>query len=132
VLLALKEAGLTSLPGGGAEVFQHGGARHHRGAQADRRGVAPGPSGSRTSSASRPTAPCSTATSRHPRTASLTFRCCGSCRTRPAAFSPTSRWRTTRPQRAGRRDGPGGHATTGYEDLKNIAVARLFLDNIPT
>ena len=24
-----------------------------------------------------------------------------------------------------------GTATTGYEDLKNIAVARLFLDNIP-
>ena len=31
----------------------------------------------------------------------------------------------------GEEMGRVGTATTGYEDLKNIAVARLFLDNIP-
>ena len=37
-----------------------------------------------------------------------------------------------RPQRTrARSSGREGTATTGYEDLKNIAVGRLFLDNIP-
>ena len=54
------------------------------------------------------------------------------CRTRPAASSPTSRWPTTPSTTSWARSwGASGTATTGYEDLKNIAVGRLFLDNIP-
>ncbi len=90
VLRALQQAGLTSLPGGGAEVF----STAVRATIAARKLVAdewlqihrrP------TVWASQPTARCSTVTSRESRIVSITSPCSGSCRMRPEAFSRTFR-----------------------------------------
>ena len=70
VLIALREAGLDTMPGGGAEVFSPARARHDRRQEARRRGVhRRAPRGAR---ARHPlaTARCCTATSRRSRTAS--------------------------------------------------------------
>ncbi len=57
-------------------------------------------------------------------------RCCATCRTRPAGSSPTSRSPITRTTTSwARRCTALGTATTGFDDLKNLAVGRLFLDN---
>ena len=57
-------------------------------------------------------------------------RCCAICRTRRAASSPTSRSRITpTTTSSARRSHRTGTATTGFDDLKNLAVGRLFLDN---
>jgi 2-iminoacetate synthase ThiH len=95
VLRELVAAGLDTLPGGGAEIF----------APRVRKIIAParsppssgsGPIGRRTTSASAPTARCSTTTWRRTRSASTTCSGCGSCRTRRAASWPSSRCRSTR------------------------------------
>jgi aminodeoxyfutalosine synthase len=84
VLLAMQEAGLTSLPGGGAEVFSTAVRATSPSASSPVRSGC-GCTGSRTSWAFPPTAPCCTGMSRPPRIASRT--CCSSarCRTTPVA-----------------------------------------------
>ena len=129
VLRVLKDAGLGSMPGGGAEIFADARARADRA-----RARSPPRSGStsttpRTGWGSRRSARCSTATSRPTRSASTT--CCA-CATQqdatggflafiPLAFHPEN----TVFERRGFR------FTTGADDLKMIAVSRLLLDNIP-
>jgi aminodeoxyfutalosine synthase len=131
VLQALKEAGLTSLPGGGAEVFstavratiaerkltgQEWLAVHR---EAHRLGI--------------PTN--CTMLYGHVETADdriehltmlrqLQEETGGFLTYIPLAYHPDH-------NELGEELGRVGTATTGYEDLKNIAVGRLFLDNIP-
>jgi aminodeoxyfutalosine synthase len=131
VLLAMKEAGLTSLPGGGAEVFSTAVRATiaerkltgqewldvHR--EAHRLGI--------------PTN--CTMLYGHVETAddriehlsmlrSLQDETGGFLTYIPLAYHPDH-------NELGEELGRVGTATTGYEDLKNIAVGRLFLDNIP-
>ncbi len=131
VLAALKEAGLTSLPGGGAEVFSTAvratiaerkltgeeWLRVHR--EAHQLGI---PSNC-------------TMLYGHVETAEDRVAHLGMLRALqdetggfltyvPLAYHPDH-------NELGEDLGRVGTATTGYEDLKNIAVARLFLDNIP-
>jgi aminodeoxyfutalosine synthase len=131
VLLALKEAGLTSLPGGGAEVFSTAvratiaerkltgeeWLRVHR--EAHELGI--------------PTN--CTMLYGHVETAEDRVAHLGALRGLqdetggfltyiPLAYHPDH-------NALGEELGRTGTATTGYEDLKNIAVGRLFLDNIP-
>jgi aminodeoxyfutalosine synthase len=80
VLIALKEAGLTSMPGGGAEVFAPRSPSGSSPARSGSGSIAP-----RTSWAFRPTAPCCTATWKPRPTGSSTSACCGVSRTRPRA-----------------------------------------------
>ena len=102
---------------------QHGGARHHRGAEADRARSGSGSIARRTSSASRPTARCSTATWRPRRTGSSTWSMLRALQDEtggfltyiPLAYHPDH-------NELGEELGRVGTATTGYEDLKNIAV----------
>ena len=76
----LRARGAPRHEGGGAHQpagrrrrgVQHRGAGHDRRAKAHRRGVAPGAPGGARARDSRPTAPCSTVTSRPPRTGSST------------------------------------------------------------
>ena len=131
VLIAMKEAGLTSLPGGGAEVFSTAvratiaerkltgeeWLRVHR--TAHRLGI--------------PTN--CTMLYGHVETAEDRIEHLTMLRTLqdetggfltyiPLAYHPDH-------NELGEELGRVGTATTGYEDLKNIAVGRLFLDNIP-
>ena len=85
------------------------------------------PRARRTSWGCAPTAPCSTATSKTTRTAPITWCACASCRMKPAASSPSFRWPFTPTIRRLQHISK----TTGFDDIKNIAVARLMLDNIP-
>jgi aminodeoxyfutalosine synthase len=131
VLVALKEAGLTSLPGGGAEVFSSAvratiaerkltgeeWLRVHR--EAHQLGI--------------PTN--CTMLYGHVETAAdriehlealrdLQDETGGFLTYIPLAYHPDN-------NELGTALGRAGTATTGYQDLKNIAVGRLFLDNIP-
>lgn len=131
VLIRLKEAGLTSLPGGGAEVFSTAVRATiaerkltgeewlavHR--EAHRLGI---PSNC-------------TMLYGHVETADDRIEHLGSLRSLqddtggfltyiPLAYHPDH-------NELGEELGRVGTATTGYEDLKNIAVGRLYLDNIP-
>jgi aminodeoxyfutalosine synthase len=131
VLLALREAGLTSLPGGGAEVFSTAvratiaerkltgeeWLRVHR--DAHELGI--------------PTN--CTMLYGHVETADDRIQHLSMLRGLqddsggfltyiPLAYHPDH-------NELGEEMGRVGTATTGYEDLKNIAVGRLFLDNIP-
>ena len=60
------------------------------------------------------------------RTGSTTCSGCARPRTRPAASRPSSRWPSSRSNTRAGRTCPG---TTGVDDLKTLAVARLLLDN---
>lgn len=131
VLLALKEAGLTSLPGGGAEVFSTAvratiaerkltgeeWIRVHR--EAHQLGI---PSNCTMLYGHVETA--------EDRIAHLTMlrdlqdETGGFLTYIPLAYH-------TEHNELGVELGRVGTATTGYEDLKNIAIGRLFLDNIP-
>ncbi|HXE57426.1 MAG TPA: aminofutalosine synthase MqnE [Gemmatimonadales bacterium] len=131
VLIALKEAGLTSLPGGGAEVFSTAvratiaerklageeWLRVHR--EAHELGI--------------PTN--CTMLYGHVETADDRIEHLGLLRALqdetggfltyvPLAYHPDHNV-------LGEELGRVGTATTGYEDLKNLAVGRLFLDNVP-
>jgi aminodeoxyfutalosine synthase len=131
VLVALREAGLTSMPGGGAEVFSKGvratiaerklsGEEYlavHR--EAHRLGI--------------PTN--CTMLYGHVETAedriehlsmlrALQDETGGFLTYIPLAYHPDN-------NELGEQLGRTGTATTGYEDLKAIAVGRLFLDNVP-
>ncbi|MGH7561096.1 MAG: aminofutalosine synthase MqnE [Gemmatimonadales bacterium] len=131
VLLALKEAGLTSMPGGGAEVFSTAvratiaerkltgqeWLRVHR--EAHGLGI--------------PTN--CTMLYGHVETAADRIQHLAALRELqddtggfltyiPLAYHPDN-------NELGEELGRVGSATTGYEDLKNIAVGRLFLDNVP-
>ncbi len=131
VLVALKDAGLTSMPGGGAEVFSTAvratiaerkltgeeWLRVHR--EAHLLGI--------------PTN--CTMLYGHVETAQDRIEHLSLLRTLqdetggfltyiPLAYHPDH-------NELGEELGRVGSATTGYEDLKNIAIGRLFLDNIP-
>ena len=130
VLLALKEAGLTSLPGGGAEVFstavratiaerkltgQEWLAVHR---EAHQLGIP--------SNCTMLYGHVETAADRIEHLAalrSLQDETGGFLTYIPLAYHPDN-------NELGEELGRVGTATTGYEDLKNIAVGRLFLDNI--
>ena len=94
VLRVLKDAGLGSLPGGGAEIFAPRVRAADRARQGAGRGVVPRARHRAPAWASRRTARCSTATSRPTRSASTTCCACASSRTRPAASSRSSRSRS--------------------------------------
>ena len=131
VLLALKEAGLTSLPGGGAEVFSTAvratiaerkltgeeWLRVHRVAHGlgipDQLHHAVRP---RRDGGGPHRAPAMLRELQDETGGFLTYI--------PLAYHPDH-------NELGEELGRVGTATTGYEDLKNIAVGRLFLDNIP-
>jgi hypothetical protein len=83
-LIKMREAGVDSMPGGGAEIFS-----------ARVRSIICWP----TSWASSPTRPCSTGTSRTTKTAWTTCSSCAGCRTIPAASRPSFRWPFTRKTR---------------------------------
>jgi aminodeoxyfutalosine synthase len=131
VLIALKEAGLTSLPGGGAEVFSTAvratiaerkltgeeWVRVHR--EAHQLGI---PTNCTMLYGHVETAP--------DRVEHLTMlrqlqdETGGFLTYIPLAYHPDH-------NELGETLGRIGTATTGYEDLRNIAVGRLFLDNVP-
>ena len=131
VLLAMKEAGLTSLPGGGAEVF----STAVRATIAERKLT--GEEWLRVHRVAHeleiPTN--CTMLYGHVESAEDRIEHLGELRRLqddtggfltyiPLAYHPDH-------NELGEEMGRVGTATTGYEDLKNIAVARLFLDNIP-
>jgi aminodeoxyfutalosine synthase len=131
VLLAMKEAGLTSLPGGGAEVF----STAVRATIAERKLT--GEEWLRVHRVAHglgiPTN--CTMLYGHVETAedriehltmlrALQDETGGFLTYIPLAYHPDH-------NELGEEMGRVGTATTGYEDLKNIAVGRLFLDNIP-
>lgn len=131
VLLMLREAGLTSLPGGGAEVFSSAvrstiadrklaseeWLRIHREAHA--LGI---PSNCTMLYGHVETLPDRVAHLEMLR--GLQDETGGFLTYIPLAYHPDH-------NALGRELGREGSATTGFDDLKNIAVARLFLDNIP-
>jgi aminodeoxyfutalosine synthase len=131
VLIAMKEAGLTSLPGGGAEVF----STAVRATIAERKltgdewlavhreahglGIP--------SNCTMLYGHVETADDRIEHLAalrSLQDDTGGFLTYIPLAYHPDN-------NDLGAELGRVGTATTGYEDLKNIAIGRLFLDNIP-
>jgi aminodeoxyfutalosine synthase len=131
VLLALKEAGLTSLPGGGAEVFSTAvratiaerkltgeeWLRVHR--EAHGLGIP--------TNCTMLYGHVETARDRVEHLAALRQlqdETGGFLTYIPLAYHPDH-------NELGEELGRVGTATTGFEDLKNIAVGRLFLDNIP-
>jgi aminodeoxyfutalosine synthase len=131
VLLAMKEAGLTSLPGGGAEVFSSAvratiaerkltgeeWLRVHR--VAHELGIP--------TNCTMLYGHVETAADRIEhleRLRALQDDTGGFLTYIPLAYHPDH-------NELGEEMGRVGTATTGYEDLKNIAVARLFLDNVP-
>jgi aminodeoxyfutalosine synthase len=131
VLIALKDAGLTSLPGGGAEVFSTAvratiaerkltgeeWIRVHR--TAHELGIP--------TNCTMLYGHVETAADRIEHLAmlrALQDDTGGFLTYIPLAYHPDH-------NELGEEIGRVGTATTGYEDLKNIAVARLFLDNIP-
>ncbi len=123
----LRAAGLNSLTGGGAENFDpavrdticRGKESADEWLEVHRTWHQMGP-------AQHP-APCSTATWRRPRSASTTCAACASCRTRrtastaivPFAYEPENNKLTHL----------GLGRASAFEDLRNLAIARLFLDN---
>ena len=130
MLIALREAGLDTMPGGGAEVFSPG----VRATIADKKLA-----GEDYIDVHRDGAP-----ARHPQqlhdalrprrddrgSHRAPARCCATCRTRRAASSPTSRSRiipttTSSGATLGRRAPRPPASTT----CSNLAVGRLFLDN---
>jgi aminodeoxyfutalosine synthase len=131
VLVALKEAGLTSMPGGGAEVF----STAVRATIAERKLT-----GAEWIAVHREAHALGIPTNctmlyGHVETAadriehldmlrSLQDDTGGFLTYIPLAYH-------TENNELGEALGRVGSATTGYEDLKNIAVGRLFLDNIP-
>jgi aminodeoxyfutalosine synthase len=131
VLQALKEAGLTSLPGGGAEVF----STAVRATIAERKLT--GEEWLRVHRVAHELGIPTNCTMLygHVETAedriahlsalrALQDETGGFLTYIPLAYHPDH-------NELGEEMGRVGTATTGYEDLKNIAVARLFLDNIP-
>ena len=131
VLLAMKEAGLTSLPGGGAEVF----STAVRATIAERKLT--GEEWLRVHRIAHELGIPTNCTMLygHVETAqdridhlsmlrSLQDETGGFLTYIPLAYHPDH-------NELGQEMGRVGTATTGYEDLKNIAVARLYLDNIP-
>ena len=131
VLLALKEAGLTSLPGGGAEVF----STAVRATIAERKLT-----GEEWIAVHREAHQLGIPTNctmlyGHVETADDRIEHLGMLRSLqdetggfltyiPLAYHPDH-------NELGEELGRVGSATTAYEDLKNIAVGRLFLDSIP-
>ena len=131
VLLAMKDAGLTSLPGGGAEVF----STAVRATIAERKLT--GEEWLRVHRVAHELGIPTNCTMLygHVETAedriehlsmlrSLQDDTGGFLTYIPLAYHPDH-------NELGEEMGRVGSATTGYEDLKNIAVGRLFLDNIP-
>ena len=131
ILLELKEAGLTSLPGGGAEVFSTAvratiAERKLTGQEwlevhrvAHQLGIP--------SNCTMLYGHVETADDRIEHLAmlrSLQDESGGFLTYIPLAYHPDH-------NELGEELGRVGTATTGFEDLKNIAVGRLFLDNIP-
>jgi aminodeoxyfutalosine synthase len=131
VLVALRDAGLTSLPGGGAEVFSTAvratiaqrkltgeeWIRVHR--TAHELGIP--------TNCTMLYGHVETAEDRIAHLAmlrELQDQTHGFLTYIPLAYHPDH-------NELGEELGRVGTATTGYEDLKNIAVARLFLDNVP-
>ncbi|HEX2219156.1 MAG TPA: hypothetical protein VHG35_10145, partial [Gemmatimonadales bacterium] len=131
VLLALKEAGLTSLPGGGAEVF----STAVRATIAERKLT--GEEWLRVHRVAHELGIPTNCTMLYGHVETAEDRIAHLSQLRalqdetggfltyiPLAYHPDH-------NELGEEMGRVGTATTGYEDLKNIAVARLFLDNIP-
>jgi len=131
VLLALREAGLTSLPGGGAEVF----STAVRATIAERKLT--GEEWLRVHRVAHELGIPTNCTMLygHVETAEDRVEHLGRLRALqdetggfltyiPLAYHPDH-------NELGEVMGRVGTATTGYEDLKNIAVARLYLDNVP-
>jgi aminodeoxyfutalosine synthase len=131
VLLAMKEAGLTSLPGGGAEVF----STAVRATIAERKLT--GDEWLRVHRVAHELGIPTNCTMLygHVETADdriehlsalrgLQDETAGFLTYIPLAYHPEN-------NELGEELGRVGSATTGYEDLKNIAIGRLFLDNIP-
>jgi aminodeoxyfutalosine synthase len=131
VLIAMKEAGLTSLPGGGAEVF----STAVRATIAERKLT--GEEWLRVHRTAHELGIPTNCTMLygHVETASDRVEHLDMLRTLqdetggfltyiPLAYHPDH-------NELGEEIGRVGTATTGYEDLKNIAVGRLYLDNIP-
>jgi aminodeoxyfutalosine synthase len=131
VLLAMKDAGLTSLPGGGAEVF----STAVRATIAERKLT--GEEWLRVHRTAHELGIPTNCTMLygHVETAEdrvehlsmlrgLQDDTGGFLTYIPLAYHPDH-------NELGEEMGRVGSATTGYEDLKNIAVGRLFLDNIP-
>ena len=131
VLIALKEAGLTSLPGGGAEVFSTAvratiaerkltgeeWVRVHR--EAHELGI---PTNCTMLYGHVETAPDRVEHLAMLRT--LQDETGGFLTYIPLAYHPDH-------NELGETLGRVGTATTGYEDLRNIAIGRLFLDSVP-
>lgn len=131
VLTAMKEAGLTSLPGGGAEIF----STAVRATIAERKLT--GEEWLRVHRVAHELGIPTNCTMLygHVETAedriehlsmlrALQDDTAGFLTYIPLAYHPDH-------NELGEEMGRVGTATTGYEDLKNIAVGRLFLDNIP-
>jgi aminodeoxyfutalosine synthase len=131
VLLAMKDAGLTSLPGGGAEVF----STAVRATIAERKLT--GQEWLRVHRTAHELGIPTNCTMLygHVETAADRIQHLDMLRTLqdetggfltyiPLAYHPDH-------NELGQEMGRVGTATTGYEDLKNIAVGRLYLDNIP-
>jgi aminodeoxyfutalosine synthase len=131
VLIAMKEAGLTSLPGGGAEVF----STAVRATIAERKLT--GEEWLRVHRVAHELGIPTNCTMLygHVETAddriehlsmlrALQDETGGFLTYIPLAYHPEN-------NELGEEQGRVGSATTGYEDLKNIAIGRLFLDNIP-
>jgi len=131
VLLALKDAGLTSMPGGGAEVF----STAVRATIAERKLT--GEEWIRVHRTAHELGIPTNCTMLygHVETAADRIEHLGMLRSLqdetggfltyiPLAYH-------TENNELGEQLGRVGSATTGYEDLKNIAIGRLYLDNIP-
>jgi aminodeoxyfutalosine synthase len=131
VLMAMQDAGLTSLPGGGAEVF----STAVRATIAERKLT--GEEWLRVHRVAHQLGIPTNCTMLygHVETAEDRIEHLGMLRALqdetggfltyiPLAYHPDH-------NELGEEMGRVGTATTGYEDLKNIAVGRLFLDNIP-
>lgn len=131
VLIALKESGLTSMPGGGAEVF----STAVRASIAERKLT--GEEWIRVHRTAHELGIPTNCTMLygHVETAADRVEHLGMLR---ALQDETGGFLTyiplayhTENNELGEELGRVGSATTGYEDLKNIAVGRLYLDNIP-
>ncbi len=131
VLLELKEAGLDTLPGGGAEVFSPA----VRATIADRKLVAE--EWLKVHREAHELGIPSNCTMLYGHLETLEDRVAHLARLRelqdetggfltyiPLAYHPDH-------NELGKQLGREGTATTGFDDLKNIAVGRLFLDNVP-
>lgn len=131
VLLAMQEAGLTSLPGGGAEVF----STAVRATIAERKLTGAEWLGVHREAHGLGIPTNCTMLYGHVETAEDRVEHLAALR---ALQDETGGFLTyiplayhTENNELGEELGRVGSATTGYEDLKNIAIGRLFLDNIP-